>query len=619
MSNNSLGNAYVQIVPVATGITKKMDTVLAPGAASAGQLAGATISRNISTGLQKVGGAMTTFITKPALAAATILGGATIFSGWKRMTEIDNAKVKLQAIGNSAKDVQTITQNALEAVKGTAYGMDAAMTASASAVAAGIKPGKQLETYLKAISDAAAVAGVDMNEMGYIFNSVATKGKVSNKELKEMAQRGIPVYQYLSKELGVTADKVFELAKKGEISLSDFQNAVSKNIGGAAKEIGSKTITGAISNLKASISRIGANFLGSADDANSFAGKILPLLNKLMESLAPIEEKAKELGAKMADAFTKIVNALSKIPLPVLAKLGAALVGIGPILLTIGRAMPVIQTALAAIPAPLAGILGPITAIAAVLILAYTRSETFRNAINTLVIAVVSKLGPAIKAGGQFFKVFVKEVMSVAKAIGDALAPVIKLVTPLVSFLAKVFSTKLIVVFRLAAAEIKALGALIKTIAAIIQGVAQGLAVPLEKAAGLIKGAVKTIKGLFPLKLGKIFSGIKLPHFKISGGKIPWGIGGKGEKPKVDIEWYKKGGIFDSPSIIGVGEAGREAVLPLQGRQMRPFAEAIASELNGHGGTTYNIGDIKLSMDDLKDIVTLEQFVEVVKRAKAFA
>ncbi|AEG14695.1 phage tail tape measure protein, TP901 family [Desulfofundulus kuznetsovii DSM 6115] len=33
--------------------------------------------------------------------------------------------------------------------------------------------------------------------------------------------------------------------------------------------------------------------------------------------------------------------------------------------------------------------------------------------------------------------------------------------------------------------------------------------------------------------------------------------------PDIDIEWYAKGGIFTGPSVIGVGEAGAEAVIPL--------------------------------------------------------
>ena len=33
--------------------------------------------------------------------------------------------------------------------------------------------------------------------------------------------------------------------------------------------------------------------------------------------------------------------------------------------------------------------------------------------------------------------------------------------------------------------------------------------------------------------------------------------------PHLSVDWYKTGGIFDSPSVIGVGEAGTEAVVPL--------------------------------------------------------
>jgi hypothetical protein len=64
---------------------------------------------------------------------------------------------------------------------------------------------------------------------------------------------------------------------------------------------------------------------------------------------------------------------------------------------------------------------------------------------------------------------------------------------------------------------------------------------------------------------------LKIPHISVSGGKAPFGIGGAGSLPKFDIKWYKDGGIFKQPTIIptlkglkGVGEAGAEAVAPLQ-------------------------------------------------------
>lgn len=33
--------------------------------------------------------------------------------------------------------------------------------------------------------------------------------------------------------------------------------------------------------------------------------------------------------------------------------------------------------------------------------------------------------------------------------------------------------------------------------------------------------------------------------------------------PHLDVNWYASGGIFNKPSVIGVGEAGTEAVIPI--------------------------------------------------------
>lgn len=254
---------------------------------------------------------MTTFGKRTAKAlggAAAAFAGLALAKGWQRMTQIDEAKVKLEAIGNSSKDVVKIMDNAMESVKGTAYGMNDAATTAASAVAAGIKPGQELTKYLSSAGDAAAVAGVDLQEMGSIFNKVATKNTATNEVLTQLAERGIPIYQYIADSIGKTTEEVTDMASKGKIDLKTFQTAVETHIGGAAKSIGSKTITGAMKNIGASISRIGANFLGSADDGNSFAGKLLPALNRITEGLGKVEGKAKEWGAKFGEAVGKALD-----------------------------------------------------------------------------------------------------------------------------------------------------------------------------------------------------------------------------------------------------------------------------------------------------------------------
>ena len=85
-----------------------------------------------------------------------------------------------------------------------------------------------------------------------------------------------------------------------------------------------------------------------------------------------------------------------------------------------------------------------------------------------------------------------------------------------------------------------------------------------------VKKAIEKIKGLFPLKIGKIFSNLKIPKITVTGGKAPFGIGGKGKLPGFDVQWKAKGAVFDEPTIFathqglqGVGEAGPEAVAPV--------------------------------------------------------
>lgn len=53
------------------------------------------------------------------------------------------------------------------------------------------------------------------------------------------------------------------------------------------------------------------------------------------------------------------------------------------------------------------------------------------------------------------------------------------------------------------------------------------------------------------------------------------------------VNWYKKGGLFDNASVIGVGEAGQEAVLPLENQKtMRTIADSIMSNYDGDMGLT---------------------------------
>lgn len=132
-----------------------------------------------------------------------------------------------------------------------------------------------------------------------------------------------------------------------------------------------------------------------------------------------------------------------------------------------------------------------------------------------------------------------------------------------------------------------------------------------------VSGALSAISGFFA-GLHLQFPHINLPHFSISGdfSIMPPSV------PSISVSWYRTGAIAMGASVVGIGEAGPEAVVPLSGREMDPYADAVARRLAargsgaGTGTVVYNIGDITLNMDQLRDLATLEDFVDLVLDAK---
>lgn len=111
---------------------------------------------------------------------------------------------------------------------------------------------------------------------------------------------------------------------------------------------------------------------------------------------------------------------------------------------------------------------------------------------------------------------------------------------------------------------------------------------------------------------------IKLPHFYIS--PSWWSIGDllDGVIPSLGIDWYAKGGVFNKPSVIGVGEKGPEAVVPL-GKLWQRIDRLVAAieekeeELPDINLTVISKIDGKETSRDIQRIVTREQ----VSKARA--
>lgn len=276
----------------------------------------------LATGAKKVG--------KFALGAAAAVGGIgvavagmAIKGGIERALNIEDAQAKLKALGHSTKGVEKIMDNALAAVKGTSFGLGEAATVAATAVAAGIKPGKELERTLKLTADAAAISGIEMGEMGSILNKVWTKGKVSTRELNQIADRGIPIWTSLAEHYGVNAEELQKMVSSGKVNAEEFADVLQGTVGPAAQDMGNTT-RGSIKNMRAALDRLGETAVKS----------LMPLFKKAvqgitaaLDSIGPIiEDVGKNVGKWVSEVLVPALEQAAKwfgdVVIPQLQKFG---------------------------------------------------------------------------------------------------------------------------------------------------------------------------------------------------------------------------------------------------------------------------------------------------------
>ena len=221
---------------------------------------------------------------------------------------------------------------------------------------------------------------------------------------------------------------------------------------------------------------------------------------------------------------------------------------------------------------------------------------------------LVSTFTPVVQSAVKMVKQLWSIIVDTATSVGNTLAPALKTMMPLLKMIASFMAGRLKVSFTVITVAVKLLSAAIKGIAIVFAGVVQKVAGLVSSLKAKFSAIAKAFKGMF--SGGIRVPHVPLPHFAIR--PAGWKIGDlvKGKIPSLSVNWYANGGIFNSPSLIGVGEAGSEAVVPLD-----KLWDAI-SQING--GIVININGYDKDKSELAQAIKQELINEVKRRRLAW-
>lgn len=555
--SDTLGQAYVQIIPSADGISGAISNVLNPEATRAGSEAGARVSTTLSEKISSVGaslaksGALMTAISIPLIAGINKALDAyeVQMLAEQKLTEIYRTRM------GATEDAAKATMDLAAAIQQTGIIGDEVSLSGAQQLATFAQYPETVDALLPAMDNLLA------QQKGF---NATTQDAVNVANLMGKAMQG---NTGALTRVGITFDEAQEAVLKygtEEERAAVLSEVINQNVGNMNETL-ANTPLGKIQQMK--------NTLG--DMKEQIGAQLAPVVAKLAEWVS----------SKLLPAIQNFIGFMEAHPIiaKIIVGLTAFLAIGGPILTLIGgiaMGIGALSGVFAVLASPVTIIIGLIAALVAGFMYLWKTSSSFR----AFFIKLWWNIKDTVKAVVSAITGFFSKAASTIKTVWNGVASFF------VGLVSRIRNT-------------------IKAVTTIITA-------PFTKARDLVKGAIDRIKGLFPLRIGRIFEGIKLPHFRISGGKIPWGIGGAGEKPSINVEWYKKAEnqpyMFSGATLFGAGERNDEI---LYGRRqlMRDIAEA--SSANG-GDITINVyGTQGMSVAELAEAVE-KRLIEAQKRRR---
>lgn len=163
----------------------------------------------------------------------------------------------------------------------------------------------------------------------------------------------------------------------------------------------------------------------------------------------------------------------------------------------------------------------------------------------------------------------------------------------------------------------------LNTALSVVQGIFNGIESAIDGAMNgaknIVSGVIDAIKGFFNFRIS--WPHIPLPHIHYELIEVPL-LGQIPNPATLSVEWYAKGGIFNGPSVIGVGEAGPEAVVPLSGSRAQPFADAIADALaekiGGIAGARDERGGCSMTFNFYQPIKSPDEVARAVRLSERY-
>lgn len=183
--------------------------------------------------------------------------------------EFQQLEISFKTMLGSGEQANELLAQLAQTAASTPFDLQGIASSAKNMLAYGFAADQVNETIVR-LGNVAAGLSQPLGDIVYLYGTLRSSGKVTNIDIKQFANRGIPIYEELAKVLGKSVSEINSLVSAGKVGFPEIEQAFQNmtNKGGKfynLMQAQSESLTGQISNLQDNIDMM-FNELGKASE-----------------------------------------------------------------------------------------------------------------------------------------------------------------------------------------------------------------------------------------------------------------------------------------------------------------------------------------------------------------
>lgn len=269
----------------------------------------------------------------PALIAVAVAYKAIVIPGVEFNAMLEQQAVAFKAMLRSGEQAQVMLSQLKALSLSTPIGLQEGAQSAKQLLAYGFAQGEIIDN-LKMMKTVAGAVNVSLGDLAYVYGTLRSQGRAYTRDLMQFAMRGIPIYEYLGKTMGVTTIELKKMTEEGRVGFKEVEIAMQAMTSEGGKfagmlEMSMKTTQG----LKTQIKNTWALFTGDAAKGSSAVFKVIltqvlslvrtiqslgPTFNAYFSMLSGIAGFFVSWAVIVIDVFLNVIKFLQNIVLSII-------------------------------------------------------------------------------------------------------------------------------------------------------------------------------------------------------------------------------------------------------------------------------------------------------------